>query len=96
MKEFKKLRGNRVYLEIPEFKESPIHLTEELKEALIEEEKRKYTRLTVYAVGDLVTNISVGDVILVDPGSLSKAHVIPLSDELDVLLVSPFDVIHVW
>jgi hypothetical protein len=54
------------------------------------------SKLTVYAVGDLVTNISVGDVILVDPGSLSKAHVIPLSDELDVLLVSPFDVIHVW
>jgi len=54
------------------------------------------SKLTVYAVGDLVTNISVGDEILVDPSSLSKSHVIPLSDELDVLLVSPFDVIHVW
>ena len=96
MKEFKKLRGNRVYLEIPEFKESPIHLTEELKEALIEEEKRKYTRLTVYAVGDLVNDLKEGDVVLVDPASLGNSPVIQLSDKKRVILVSPFDIIHVW
>ena len=57
---------------------------------------KKMARLKVYAVGDLVTNISVGDEILVDPGSLSKSLVIPISDEKDVLLVSPFDIVHVW
>ena len=92
--EFKKLLGNRIYVEIPKKEESKLVVDENTKEALQREMLKKMSRLTVYAVGDLVTNISV--VILVDPGSLSKSHVIPLSDELDVLLVSPFDVIHVW
>jgi hypothetical protein len=94
--EFKKLLGNRIYVEIPKKEESKLVVDENTKEALQREMLKKMSKLKVYAVGDLVTNISVGDVILVDPGSLSKAHVIPLSDELDVLLVSPFDVIHVW
>lgn len=94
--EFKKLLGNRIYVEIPKKEESKLVVDENTKEALQREMLKKMSRLTVYAVGDLVTNISVGDVILVDPGSLSKSHVIPLSDEKDVLLISPFDVIHVW
>lgn len=96
MKEFKKLRGNRVYLEIPEFKESPIYLTEELKEAFILEEKKKYTKLNVYAVGDLVNDLKEGDAVLVDPAALQNAPVINLSDEKKVILVSPFDIIHIW
>jgi hypothetical protein len=54
------------------------------------------SRLEVYDVGDLITTVKVGDVVLVDPGKLKDAMVIPLSDDKDVLLVSPFDVIHVW
>jgi hypothetical protein len=54
------------------------------------------SKLTVYDVGDLVTTIKSGDVVLVDPGKLKDALVIPLSDDKDVLLVSPFDVMHVW
>lgn len=96
MKEFKKLRGNRVYLEIPEFKESPIYLTEELKEAFILEEKKKYTKLKVCAVGDIVTDLEEGDVVLVDPMALQNAPVINLSDDKKVILVSPFDIIHIW
>lgn len=94
--EFKKLLGNRIYVELPKKEESKLVVDENTKEALQREMLKKMSKLTVYAVGDLVTNISVGDEILVDPSSLSKSHVIPLSDELDVLLVSPFDVIHVW
>lgn len=94
--EFKKLLGNRIYVEIPKKEESKLVVDENTKEALQKEMLKKMSRLTVYAVGDTVTNISVGDTILVDPSSLSKSLVIPLSDELDVLLVSPFDVIHVW
>jgi hypothetical protein len=96
MKEFKKLRGNRVYLNIPEFKESPIYLTEELKQAFIEDEKKKYTSLEVYAVGDLVTDIEEGDKVMVDPQALQNASVINISDEKKVILVSPFDIIHIW
>lgn len=94
--EFKKLLGNRIYVEIPKKEESKLVVDENTKEALQREMLKKMSKLTVYAVGDLVNNISVGDVILVDPGALSKAHVIPLTDDKDVLLISPFDVIHVW
>lgn len=94
--EFKKLLGNRIYVEIPKKEESKLVVDENTKEALQREMLKKMSKLTVYAVGDLVNNISVGDVILVDPGALSKAHVIPITDDKDVLLVSPFDVIHVW
>lgn len=94
--EFKKLLGNRIYVEIPKKEESKLVVDENTKEALQREMLKKMSKLTVYAVGDLVNNISVGDVILVDPGALSKAHVIPITDDKDVLLISPFDVIHLW
>ena len=54
------------------------------------------SKLLVYDVGDLVTHFKPGDEILVDPGKLKDAHLIPLTDDQEVLLLSPFDVIHVW
>lgn len=95
-KEFKKLIGNRIYVEMPKKEESKLIVDENTKEALQKEMLKKMSKLTVYAVGDLVTNVAEGDVILVDPSALSKAPLIPLSDDKDVLLISPFDVIHVW
>ncbi len=95
-KEFKKLIGNRIYVEMPKKEESKLIVDENTKEALQKEMLKKMSKLTVYAVGDLVTNIAEGDTILIDPSALSKAPLIPLSDDKDVLLISPFDVIHVW
>ena len=96
--EFKKLLGNRVYLEMPKKEEeSKLIVDENTKESLKKELLSKMSRLKVYAVGDLVTSISVGDEVLVDPEALSrKAVIIPLSQEKEVLLVSPFDIVHVW
>jgi len=93
---YKALLGNRIYVEIPKKDESKIIVDENTKEALQREMLKKMAKLTVYDVGDLVSTVKAGDVILVDPGKLKDAMVIPLSDDKDVLLVSPFDVIHVW
>jgi len=95
-KEFKKLRGNRVYVEIPKKEESKLIVDENTKEALQKEMLKKMSKLTVYAVGELVTDIKEKDVVLVDPGKLKDALLIPLSDEKDVLLISPFDIVHIW
>lgn len=95
-KPYKKLLGNRIYVEIPKKEESKLIVDENTKEALQREMLKRMSKLTVYDVGDLVTNIKSGDVILVDPGKLKDALVIPLSEDKDVLLVSPFDVMHVW
>ena len=70
-------------------------MDENTKEALEKEMMQKLNKLSVYAVGDLVTDIKPGDEILVDPTSLQKSPVIPIGDE-NKLLVSPFDVILVW
>lgn len=94
--EFKKLRGNRVYLELPKKEESKLVVDENTKEALQKELLKKMSRLKVYTVGDLVTDIISGDEVLIDPNALSKALIIPLSEEKEVLLVSSFDILHIW
>lgn len=95
MADFKQLRGNRLLLDLPKKEEGKLIVDENTKEALEKEMMQKLNKLTVYAVGDLVTDIKPGDEILVDPASLQKSPVIPIGDE-NKLLVSPFDVILVW
>jgi hypothetical protein len=92
-----KLLGNRIYLEMPiQDENNKIVVDENTKEALQREMIKKFSKLTVHTVGDIVSNIKVGDVVLVDPGTLTKAPLINLSEDEQVLLVSPFDVIMIW
>lgn len=95
MADFKKLRGNRLLLDLPKKDEGKLIVDDNTKEALEREMMQKLNKLTVHAVGDLITDIKVGDEILVDPASLGKAPVILINGE-NKLLVSPFDVILVW
>jgi hypothetical protein len=95
MADFKKLLGNRILLDLPKKDEGKLIVDENTKEALEKEMLQKLKKLTVYATGDLVSNIKVGDEILVDPAALSKAPVLPIGDD-NKLLVTPFDVILVW
>ena len=90
-----KLLGNRIYLEIPKKEESKLIVDENTKEALEKEMYKKMSRLTVHSVGTANMDVKAGDVVLIDPQALQKAPLIPLSDEENVLLVSPFDVIMV-
>jgi hypothetical protein len=92
-----KLLGNRIYLEMPiQEEENKIVVDENTKEALQREMLKKFSKLTVHTVGDIVTTIKAGDVVLVDPGTLTKAPLVNLSEDEQVLLVSPFDVIMIW
>jgi len=91
-----KLLGNRIYLEIPKKEESKLIVDENTKEALEKEMIKKMSRLTIHSVGTANMDVKAGDVVLVDPQALQKAPLIPLSDDENVLLVSPFDVIMVW
>ena len=93
-----KLLGNRIYLEMPkEAEESKLVVDENTKEALQRELLNKMTKLKVVAVGTIVTEIKIGDWVLVDPAALNKAILVPINDNDDrVILVSPFDVIQIW
>ena len=95
----RRLLGNRVYLEIPKKEKSKIVVDENTKEALEKEMLKSMRKLLVLAVGDGVSTdkVNVGDKVLVEPEALArKAVIVPLSDEKEVLLVSYFDIIHVW
>ena len=91
-----KLLGNRIYLEIPKKEESKLIVDENTKEALEKEMYKKMAKLKVHSVGTANMDVKAGDVVLIDPQALQKAPLIPLSDEENVLLVSPLDVIMVW
>lgn len=92
-----KLLGNRIYLEMPkQDEENKLIVDDNTKEALQREMIKKFSKLTVHTVGDIVTTIKAGDVVLVDPGVLAKAPLVDLSENEQVLLVSPFDVIQIW
>lgn len=93
-----KLLGNRIYLEMPpQDEESKLIVDENTKEALQRELLNKMSKLKVLQVGTIVTEIKVGDWVLVDPAALNKATLVPINDNDDrVILVSPFDVVHIW
>jgi hypothetical protein len=92
------LLGNRIYLEMPpQDDNSKIVVDENTKEALQRELLNKMSKLKVLAVGTIVTEIKVGDWVLVDPAALNRATLVPINDNDDrVILVSPFDVIQIW
>ena len=92
------LLGNRIYLEIPQKEESKLIVDENTKEALEKEMIKKMSKLVVHSVGtaNMDAKLVVGAVVLVDPEALSKARMIPLSEDETVLLVSPFDIIMIW
>lgn len=91
------LLGNRIFLYMPKEEEkSKLIVDENTKEALQKEMLKKMSKMTVHSVGDLVTTVKPGNVVLVDPYALQKAPMISIADDEIVLLVSPFDVILVW
>jgi hypothetical protein len=94
-----KLLGNRIYLEMPKKEESKLIVDENTKEALQKELLKKMNRLKVHSVGTAITDpdLKVGVEVLVDPTALrDKTLIIPLSENEDVMLVSIFDIVHIW
>ena len=94
--EFKKLLGTRIYLELPEEPKSNLVLDEASKIELEKEKLRTYGRLKVYAVGNGVEHIVPGDEVMIDPSSAARVVKIPLSENKEVIMISTFDVAHVW
>jgi hypothetical protein len=93
-----KLLGNRILLELPpQDDNSKLIVDENTKESLQRELLNKMSKLKVLQVGTLITEIKVGDLVLVDPAALNKATLVPINDNDDrAILVSPFDVIQIW
>jgi hypothetical protein len=84
---------------MPKKEESKLIVDENTKEALQKELLKKMSRLKVHSVGTAITDpdLVIGCEVLVDPTALrDKTLIVPLSEDEDVMLVSIFDIVHIW
>jgi len=90
-----KLRGHRVLLTRPEKKDLGLVVSKEMQEQLIIEELQNMKSLSVFAVGDEVTDIFPEDLVLVPTSTLMHAEVVKV-DEQDRIMVRAMDIAIIW
>jgi hypothetical protein len=97
MSTFKKLRGRAILLNVPQRKKSVIELSAKDEEAMMQEAAKLWSKLTVYAVGDKVEEVAVGDEVYVRTGALNMETVerIEIDGEIKLLLTEG-DVVIIW
>jgi hypothetical protein len=95
MSQFKTLRGRRILIEVPKKKESVITLSEKDKDALMYEEMKAWNRLTIYAVGDKVEDVVVGDVVYIAVGQLEHAEKVDIDGSVKLML-NEMDIAIIW
>jgi hypothetical protein len=94
---FKKLRGRTILLSIPERKKSVIELSSKDEEAIMAEAVKMWNKLTVYAVGDKVEEVSVGDQVYVRTAALNLEVVERIDmDGQTKLVLNEGDVVIIW
>jgi hypothetical protein len=92
---YKKLKGVRILLSLPKRDDKGIILTPELEEQFNREYAMKMDKLEVYAIGDAVTDVQVGDVVYVPVEELKRGTFISINEE-DKLMVSALSVALIW
>ena len=97
MSAFKLLRGRTILLDVPQRKKSSIELSAKDEEAMMQEAAKLWNKLTVYAVGDKVEEVKVGDQVYVRTSALNMEQVerIDIDGEIKLVL-NEGDVIIIW
>lgn len=89
------VKGHRVLLNRPAREERVIQLTPEMEEEMNFQELKKLKHLEVYAVGEEVTNVKVGDTVYVNLMYLQSAELIEVEGE-EKIMVNDRDIAIVW
>jgi hypothetical protein len=89
------LKGRRVLLNKPEVKESQFELSEADKLALEMDMRKTWTKLEVYATGDEVESVKVGDKVYMGITGLQSSEAVELEDGIK-LMVAERDIAIVW
>jgi hypothetical protein len=94
---FKKLRGRTILLSIPKRKESSIKLSAKDEETIMTEAVKMWSKLTVFAIGDKVEEVVVGDQVYVRTSALNLEVVerIDIDGETKLVLTEG-DVVIIW
>lgn len=89
------VKGHRVLLNRPKREERLIQLTPEMEEELNIKELANLKRLEVYALGEEVTNVKVGDFVYVNLMYLQSAELVEVEGE-EKIMVRDSDIAIVW
>ena len=89
------LKGKRVLLNKPEVKESQFELSESDKHALEMDMRKTWTKLEVYAIGDEVESVKVGDKVYMGITGLQASEAVELEDGMK-LMVAERDIAILW
>ena len=89
------LKGKRVLLNKPEVKESQFELSEADKHALEMDMRKTWTKLEVYAIGDEVESVKVGEKVYMGITGLQASEAVELEDGMK-LMVAERDIAIVW
>ena len=84
-------------LDVPKRKESSIQLSAKDEEVIMQEAVKMWNKLTVFAVGDKVEEVAVGDQVYVRTSALNMEVVerIDIDGEIKLVLTEG-DVVIVW
>jgi hypothetical protein len=97
MNPFRKLRGRTILLDLPQRKESSIQLSAKDEEAIMADAVKLWNKLTVFAIGEKVEEVSVGDQVYVRTAALNMEHVERIDIDGQVKLVlNEGDVVIIW
>ena len=91
----KSLRGKRLLLTMPELKKSAVELSAKDEEAIMQEAMKKWLKLEVFAIGNEVTDINVGDYVYVQTYALESGEKIEIDNSIK-LMVSENAVAIIW
>ena len=89
------LKGKRVLLNKPEVKESQFELSESDKMAIEMDMRKTWTKLEVYAIGDEVESVKVGDKVYMGITGLQASEAVELEDGIK-LMVAERDIAIIW
>lgn len=90
-----KLKGKRVMLSKPAVEKSAIELTPDAQESIDRANMTKWTHLEVFAIGDGVDSIKIGDKVYISKSAIERCEVIAIEEEIK-LIVHETDVVLVW
>jgi hypothetical protein len=87
MSAFKQLRGRRILITKPVAEtKSIIEITPEVQAELDKDMMKRWTRLTIFAVGTEVTDLAAGDDVYINASMLANAELVQL-DGVDYMMV---------
>ncbi len=90
-----KIKGKRVLLSKPFVEKSAIEISPEVQESIDRENMKKWTHLEVFAVGELVEGVSIGDKVYIPKSGLERSEVVEVEGDIK-LMVSDFDIAIIW